>query len=371
MKIAVNTRFLIKNKLEGIGIYTQEILKHLVQLMPQHTFYFLFDRAYSDDFIFAKNVIPIVISPPARHPVLWYYWFEYAVPKILKQHKIDLFFSPDGFCSLHTTTPQLLTMHDIGFEAYPEHTPFLVNKYYKYFTPKYCQKAQKIIAVSAFTKQEIIKHYKIDENKIDVVYNAFDDSRWSIVNSQLDFNSQLNNVPYFIFIGAVHPRKNVLGLLHAFEYYKTTFSTNHQLIIIGRNAWLNNDLENYFNQMKYKHDIIWIKDCTRNDLLNYLKNAIALVYPSLYEGFGIPLVEAMSLGIPVITSNIASMREIISDAGILVSPTNAQEIAQAMHTITANTKLRDELIQKGKLRAQTFNWKISAKKIASIIEAML
>ena len=115
MKIAVNTRFLIKNKLEGIGIYTHEILKKLVHLMPQHTFYFLFDRAYSNEFIFADNVVPIVVSPPARHPMLWYWWFEKSIPKVLHQHKIDLFFSPDGFCSLHTNVPQLLTIHDIGF----------------------------------------------------------------------------------------------------------------------------------------------------------------------------------------------------------------------------------------------------------------
>ncbi|HNB49519.1 MAG TPA: hypothetical protein PK332_09150, partial [Chitinophagales bacterium] len=86
MKIAINTRFLLKNKIEGIGMFTQEIFKRVVQLMPEHEFYFLFDRAYDESFVFAKNVIPITISPPARHPVLWYIWFEHAIPKVLKKH---------------------------------------------------------------------------------------------------------------------------------------------------------------------------------------------------------------------------------------------------------------------------------------------
>ena len=367
MKIAVNTRFLIKNKLEGIGIYTHEILKKLVHLMPQHTFYFLFDRAYSNEFIFADNVVPIVVSPPARHPMLWYWWFEKSIPKVLHQHKIDLFFSPDGFCSLHTNVPQLLTIHDIGFEQYPEHTPNLVNRFYRYFTPKYCDKAQKIITVSEFTKQEIIKYYNTNADKIEVVYNAFDNNQFEI-KMEDKFSS---DVPYFVFVGAVHPRKNVIGLLKAFEFYKRTYASKHKLVIIGRNAWQNKSLENFIAQMNYKDDLYWIEKCNRNELIHTVKNATALVYPSLYEGFGIPLIEAMSLGVPVIASNVSSIPEIVGNAGILAAPDNTTEIAQAMQTITTNTNLRDEYIEKGKLRARDFNWENSAKKIASILEAML
>ena len=174
MRIAVNTRFLLKDKLEGIGIYTQEIFMRVVQLMPEHEFYFLFDRPYDESFVFAKNVIPIVVSPPARHPFLWYLWLEKAIPKILKKHKIDLFISPDGYASLNTYVPQILTIHDLAFEHYKEHTPFLVYQYYKYFVPKFCKKATKILAVSEFTKQDVIKRYNIEEQKIEVVYNGFE-----------------------------------------------------------------------------------------------------------------------------------------------------------------------------------------------------
>ncbi len=376
MKIAVNTRFLLSNKLEGIGIYTQQIFKRVVEQMPEHEFYFLFDRPYDDEFIFAKNVKPIVVSPPARHPFLWYWWFEKSVPKILKEHQIDLFISPDGFCSLSTDIPQIITIHDLGFEHFPLHTPFLVRNYYKHFTPKYCEKADKILAVSQFTKNDIIKKYKIDEKKIDVVYNGFENSQWSMVNGQFNNKKKLSDIDYrlstktsyFLFVGAVHPRKNVLGLLKAFEHFKNTYSHSHKLVIVGRKAWMNTELENFFQQMNYKKDVIWIEDIERNNLLELVQHAFALVYPSLFEGFGIPVIEAMSSGIPVITSNVSSLPEVAGNAAILVNPNNTDDISDAMNLLITNKNLRNELITKGLIRAKDFDWNISAKKIIEIIK---
>ena len=373
MRIAVNTRFLLKDKLEGIGIYTQEIFKRVVQLMPEHEFYFLFDRPYDASFVFAKNVTPIVVSPPARHPFLWYLWFEKAIPKILKKHKIDLFISPDGYASLNTNVPQIITIHDLAFEHYKEHTPFLVYQYYKYFVPKFCKKATKILSVSEFTKQDIIKKYGINEDKIEVVYNGFETHLTSLKGGTRDV-VDIPEVPfrgfrgsYFIFIGAVHPRKNVLGLLKAFETFKSTFSHDNELVIIGRKAWMNAELESFYKQMKFKNDVVWIEKIERNNLLEILQNAFALVYPSFFEGFGIPIIEAMSFGVPVISSNSSCLPEIVENAGILVNPNDTNEIANAMNELVINEKLRNELIQKGKIRAQNFDWNISAKKVVDII----
>ena len=120
MRIAINTRFLLKDKLEGIGWFTFEVVKQLVTNHPEHEFIFLFDRPYDKSFVFAKNVTPVVINPPARHPLLWYWWFEWSVPYALKKHKIDLFFSPDGYLSLKTNVPTVIVMHDLAFEHHPE-----------------------------------------------------------------------------------------------------------------------------------------------------------------------------------------------------------------------------------------------------------
>jgi glycosyltransferase involved in cell wall biosynthesis len=376
MKIAVNTRFLLSGKLEGIGIYTQEIFKRVVQLMPEHEFFFLFDRAYSSAFIFEKNVTPIVVHPPARHPFLWYWWFEQSIPKVLQENNIDVFISPDGFASLNTSVPQILTIHDLGFEHFPEHVPFLVRKFYRYFTPKYCEKAAKILAVSEYTKQDIISTYNIEANKIEVVYNGFESSQWSLVNGQSNTEINLSTIdyrlstrkPYFIFVGAVHPRKNVLGLLKAFEQFKTSYSHAHQLVIVGRKAWMNKELEDFYEKMQFKNEVIWIEKIERADLIQLMQQSFGLVYPSLFEGFGIPIIEAMNLGIPVICSNVSAMPEVAGNAALLVQPDNTIEIAAAMNELIMNDVLRNDLIAKGKIRATHFDWNTSAEKVVDIIK---
>ncbi len=376
MKIAVNTRFLLSGKLEGIGIYTQEIFKRVVQLMPEHEFFFLFDRAYSSAFIFEKNVTPIVVHPPARHPFLWYLWFEQSVPKVLKENNIDVFFSPDGFVSLNTSVPQIITMHDLGFEHFPEHVPYLVRKFYRYFTPKYCEKATKILAVSAYTKQDIISTYNIEAKKIEIVYNGFESSQWSLVNGQSNTEINLSTIDYrlstrksyFIFVGAVHPRKNVLGLLKAFEQFKTSYSHAHQLVIVGRKAWMNKELEIFYEKMQFKNEVIWIEKIERADLIQLMQQSFGLVYPSLFEGFGIPIIEAMNLGIPVICSNVSAMPEVAGNAALLVQPDNTIEIANAMNELIINDVLRNDLIAKGKIRATHFDWNTSAEKVVDIIK---
>ena len=375
MKIAVNTRFLLSGKLEGIGIYTQEILKRVVQLMPEHEFFFLFDRAYSSAFIFEKNVTPIVVHPPARHPFLWYWWFEKSVPKVLQENNIDVLISPDGFASLNTSVPQIITIHDLGFEHIPEHVPFLVRKFYRYFTPKYCKKATKILAVSTYTKQDIISTYNIEAKKIEVVYNGFDTHLASLKGGTQPVQAErlvpfrgFRGEPYFIFVGAVHPRKNVLGLLKAFEQFKTSYSHAHQLVIVGRKAWMNKELEDFYEKMQFKKEVIWIEKIERADLIQLMQQSLGLVYPSLFEGFGIPIIEAMSLGIPVICSNVSAMPEVAENAALLVRPDNTIEIAAAMNELIMNDVLRNDLIAKGKIRATYFDWNTSAEKVVDIIK---
>ena len=150
LKIAVNTRLLIKNKLEGIGWFSYETLKRITRAHPEHQFYFLFDRPFDESFVFGSNVTPIVIRPQARHPILFYLWFEKSIPRALKKINPDLFMSTDGYLSLSTTTPSLPVIHDLNFEHYPEQLPFLVRKYYKHYFPRFARKAARIATVSEF-----------------------------------------------------------------------------------------------------------------------------------------------------------------------------------------------------------------------------
>ena len=172
MRIAVNTRLLLKGKLEGIGWFTFETLKRMTQNHPEHEFIFIFDRPFDRDFIFAENITPVVIGPPARHPLLFYIWFDFRIPKILKKYKADLFLSPDGYLSLRTKVPQLAVIHDINFVHRPDDLPWLIEKYYNYFFPKFARIAKRIATVSFYSKEDIARSFKIDCDKIDVVYDG-------------------------------------------------------------------------------------------------------------------------------------------------------------------------------------------------------
>ncbi|HNE87384.1 MAG TPA: glycosyltransferase family 1 protein, partial [Chitinophagales bacterium] len=258
MRIGVNARFLLKDKMEGIGVFTDEICKRLVKLMPEHTFYFYFDRDFDLSFIYSENIIGKKVFPPTRHPILWKWWFDYVLPKQMEKDKIDIFLSTDGYCSLNTNIPQILTIHDIAFEHFPEYIPFLHAKFMRYYTPKYIEKAAKIITVSEFSKQDIIQQYKLDSNKIEVVYNAFFEAQ----NDSQEYKFKIN-VPYFIFIGAIHPRKNVLNLIEAFEKFKQKTSSEFKMVLIGRDAWHNEEFKTNLRKSSVQKDIIWIEKINR------------------------------------------------------------------------------------------------------------
>ena len=208
MKIAVNTRLLLKDKLEGIGWFTYESLKRIVALHPEHTFYFIFDRNYDERFVFAQNVVPILTFPPARHPYLWYIYFEYSIPYVLKKIKPDLFLSTDGWLSLKTDIPQVDVIHDLNFE---HHTDWLKPKYQNYvvrYFPQFAKKAVRIATVSSFSKNEIHELYGIPEDKIDVVYNGSNSIYVPLAKeAQLDVRVKYAlGCRYFLFVSAIHKR---------------------------------------------------------------------------------------------------------------------------------------------------------------------
>ena len=162
MRIAVNTRLLIHGKLEGIGWFTYETFSRMAIDHPNDEFFFIFDRPFSREFIFAKNIHPVVLGPPARHPILWYIWFEFSVNRFLKKLKPDIFISPDGYLSLKTKTPQLAVIHDINFYYYPKGLPWLTSLYLNKYFPKFAGKAKRIVTVSEYSKNTLVEAYKVN-----------------------------------------------------------------------------------------------------------------------------------------------------------------------------------------------------------------
>lgn len=374
MRIGINTRFLLKDRLEGIGVYTQEVSQRLAKLYPEHEWYFLFDRAFDDSFITSDNITPIVTSPPARHPFLWYWWFEKSLPKKIEKHQIDLFFSTDSYLSLSVRIPQLLTVHDLAFEYFPAGIPWLVNQYYRHYTPLYCQKADHLIAISNQTRKDIVAHYHIDDEKISTISNGVSDdfrvlNEKEITSTRKRFSRQL---PYFLYVGAVHPRKNVISVLKSFELFKAQYPDYpHLLLIVGRNAWDNRELLEFYNSMQYRNDVIWLEKIKREELTAITGSAIAMLYLSLYEGFGLPVLESMSSGVTVITSQNSPMEEIVQDAGLVVAPLEIQEVVAAMHKIASDDTFRNTLQQKSLFRSKNYHWDITAQETGKLIERML
>ena len=373
MKIAVNTRFLLKNKLEGLGHFTNETLKRMVLNNPQVQFYFLFDRAFDKSYIYAKNVIPIVIPPPARHPILWNIWFNISVSFWLKKNQPDLFLSPDGFACLTTKTKQLSVIHDLAFEHFEDGIQQSHLKYMRKNSPKFANKVNRIATVSQFSKNDIIDKYKINPAKIDVVYNGANNLFQQIsITEKVEIKEKYSaGFDYFLYVGSIHPRKNVASLLQAFDSFKSQTNSNFKLVLTGRMAWKTGAVSNIYNQMNYKNDVIFTGYLSNEDLAKITAAAFALCYVSLFEGFGIPIIEAMKCGVPVICSNTSSMKEIGEGVTVQINPNNIESITYAMVLLHKDEVLQQTLITKGLEKQAEFSWDKSAELLwQSCLKAM-
>ena len=370
LKIAVNTRLLLKNKLEGIGWFTYESLKRIVLSHPEHEFYFIFDRKYDESFIFAENVKPIVIGPPARHPVLHYLWFEHSIPRVLRKINPDIFLSPDAYGSLNTKTKTLIVLHDLNFEHSPEHMPWLVRKYYRYYTPLFAKKADRIATVSQFSKNDIVEQYGVSPSKIDVVYNGANQKFKPIAEKVKASTKQKYTAgsDFFVFIGALNPRKNLVNLFKAFDIYKIENQTNAKLLVVGEKMWWTGDLKDAYEKMKYKEEVVFTGRLEMEELCNVVGSALAVAYVSIFEGFGIPIVEAWYAETAVITSNVTAMPEIAGDAALIIDPFQPESIANAMKSITFDDVLREKIIEKGIERRKKFSWDKTASNLWDSIE---
>jgi glycosyltransferase involved in cell wall biosynthesis len=373
LRIAVNTRLLLADKLEGIGWFAYETLKRLAITRPEVEFTFLFDRKFDERFVFGPNVQPVVLGPQARHPILFRIWFDWSVARFLNREKPDLFLSPDGYLSLKTDVKQLAVIHDLNFEHRPEDLSRTNAQYYRKFFPLFARKATRIATVSEFSKADIARLYRIPSDKIDVVPNAASDAFKPLPEEEkTKIREQLTGgAPYFLFVGSLHPRKNLKGLFAAFDLFKKKTSSPHKLLIVGEKYRWTGDMARSFESVERKEDILFSGRLNQSDLARTMGAAEALTFVSLFEGFGIPILEAMQSGTPVITSNVTSMPEVAGGAALLCNPNDTEDVANQMMLIAENPELRKELVEKGLARAKDFSWDKSAEWLwASMEKAM-
>lgn len=359
MRIAVNTRLLLPNRLDGIGWFTAESVRRIVASHPDDEFFFFFDRRPDPQFIYGPNVKPVVLFPQARHPLLWRIFFEISVTMMLRRYKIDLFLSPDGWMSLRTKVPTLTVIHDLNFEHSSDFLRPSHQRYMKKFFPLFAHKATRIATVSEFSKQDIVDTYGVDSKKVDVVYDgAHSFYRPCSEEEKLHIREKYcDGKPYFIYVGTISRRKNLTNILLAFDRYKLSHpSSDMQLLVVGSRYWWQDELAEAYDNMRHQGDVRFIGHVGSDILAQMMAGSTALVYTSLFEGFGIPIIEAFGAETAVITSNVTSMPEVAGDAALLVDPLSVEAIADAMSAVADNPALRSQLIEKGKQRKDIFNW---------------
>lgn len=370
MRIAVNTRLLLKGKLEGIGWFTYETLLRMTKAHPEHEFIFLFDRPFDRSFIFADNVKGAWMGPPTRHIRLFHPWFEWVIPWMLKKHKADLFLSPDGHLSLATQVPSVDVIHDLNFHHMPETLPPLVRNYYNTYFPQFARKARRIATVSEYTRQDLVKSYGISQDKIDVTWNGCNTRYTPLQAAEIEQvrKRYTGGKPYFLFIGLIIPRKNLHRLLRAFDVFRRDTGLDVDLVVVGEKKWWDAEHEAAFEAMQFKGSVHFLGRLEPDELARVLGSAMALAYVPVFEGFGIPILEAFAAGVPVLTSNVTSMPEVAGEAAVYADPFDVHSIADGLTKLATHPELHPAMVETGLIRKQQFSWDLTASRLWRCLE---
>lgn len=372
MRIVVNTRLLLPNKLEGIGWFTHEIFQRLVAAHPEHEFIFLFDRAFDPRFIYGNNVRGEVLFPPTRHPLLYRIWFDWLLPRKLKALRADAFIAPDGYLALRSTVPTLAVIHDLNFEHYPEDLPKAYSDFYRSYFPRFARHATRLATVSGYSRNDIAQTYGIPGSKIDVVYNGVGQvyrplSASERTTAAAEFTA---GHPYIICIGSLNPRKNIARLLQAFDEMLERHPSELRLLIVGERMWWDERMEQAWQGMRHQARVIFTGRLQQSRLHQALGGATALAFVSYFEGFGIPVAEAMRCGVPVVAAEATSLPEVAGDAAHYCDPFNVIDIARALHDVCSSPELQGTLSKAGLERSQRYTWELAASSLWASFQRM-
>ncbi len=378
MVIGIDLRPLNTGGRSGIEEYTTQLLKHLFQVDQQNQYKLFFNSFAPPRLNFQKikrfaNVQLVSFSYPNKifNGLLWLA-HQPKIDRLLQG--IDLFFSPNiTFNALSAHCPHIITFHDLSFERHPEFFSRKMRLWHKLIAPRrQAERATKIIAVSQSTRNDLVDLYDLPEAKIEVVYSGIL-KRYKPRNpgqAALRKIKKKFNLPdhFFLYLGTLEPRKNVEGLILAFDKFKKSQINPYQLVIAGKPGWLYKNVYKLASHSTYKRDIIFTGFIPSEDKPYLYNLADLFVYPSFYEGFGFPPLEAMASGIPVITSCISSLPEVAENNALLVDPWNVNEIAQALLFLTCDAKLRAKLTRSGVQHTQKFRWEKTAQETLRVFQ---
>lgn len=351
MKIGIDIRSTLK-KQTGIGRYTINLINALAQADAKNNYY-LYSRKKFLDF---KKSLPKLPAANFRHSVDY---FKKGVDRILPE--LDVF---------HTSAYDLprpkkakkfiVTVHGVSAMAYPHGHDEKTIKDVDRQLRRILSEADLLILDSYSTKSDLMKFYTVSESKVRIIYPGADAPQFSYCSGET------SQEPYILFVGTLEPRKNIQGLIKAFNMLKKEHGIAYKLIIVGMKGWMYENIFKEYENSEFKNDIVFKDYVSEKELKTLYRNASVFAYPSFSEGFGFPIVEAFNYGVPVVTSKTSSCGEVAGDGAILINPEDYREIGEAILKIINSETLRGELIKRGFERAKEFTWEKTAKEFLSL-----
>ncbi|MFC1511043.1 glycosyltransferase family 4 protein [Candidatus Margulisiibacteriota bacterium] len=339
MRIGIDISLATKDK-AGIGSYADNLAGALAELDKANQ-YFLYSHS---------------ASHLNRH-----LWFQSLLPLSLQKDEIDVFHGTNFMSPFLSSVSSVITIHDLSFLLYPESQP-LIRRLYRKLLPLSVKGARKIIVPSQIVKDEVIKYYGVAGSKIAVTPEGVS-SEFKVVGDKDKLSSvrQRYGLPekFILYVGTLEPRKNVAKLIEAFRMLKDK-EPGIKLVIVGKKGWL-------FQKMA-EQDVIFTGYVPAKDLPAVYNLAEVFVFPSLYEGFGLPVLEAMACGVPVVTSNVSSLPEVAGEAALLANPNSAEAIAEQVLKLLKDPSLRESMINKGLARAKLFTWEKCARETLKVYQ---
>lgn len=370
MRIGLVTNLMDSNG-AGIGCYTKNLVENLLKIDKKNEYVLIHSKKKSYNFKgnYKEIRLPFFTSIP-RKLIIGFFTLE----KICRQEKLDILHDTGqiGPYFSKSKTKRVLTIFDLSAFYYPEAFTKVTASYSK-FLPLVAGNVDKIMTISQNSKKDIIKFLKIPPNKVAVTYlgteSHFEPIKDRIVLKQIRKKLDLPS-SFILFVGTIEPRKNIPFLIRGFAKVRKKLNHDLKLVIAGKMGWEKKSIFDLPKQLSIEKDVFFLGNIEIKDLPALYNSAMIFVYPSLYEGFGLPLLEAMACGCPVITSNTSSLPEIAGEAAILINPNKERELIEAIRDVINNKRLKQTLIKKGFIQAKKFSWKHCAQETLEIYQSL-